>query len=379
MKAWGDHYKIEIPEKPRPGRRVSKPLYTTELGDMYCGLSEKVLKSEPLKELHGQAQLIFTSPPFPLNTKKRYGNKQGEEYIKWFASFAPLLKKFLRPDGSVAIEIGNAWEPGRPVMSTTVLRAFLRFLEKGGLHLCQEFIWHNSARLPSPIEWVNKERIRVKDAFTRIWWMSPTDRPKADNRRVLREYSPSMKRLIETGKYNAGPRPAEYHIGEKSFKTDNNGAIPPNVGDVDSLPSIDQTITPRDFEQATSLLKAANTGSRDSYREFCINRGADIHPARMPKSLVEFFLKFLTEEGDLVIDPFAGSNTTGAIAERMGRRWVSVEAEWDYAVHSLGRFDPEEVVEWDRDLSVYELEEHERKGGATFGQDLLRAAITDVS
>lgn len=379
MADWGEHYEIEIPEEPRPGRRVSKPLYATELGTMYCGLSEKVLKSGPLKDLHGQAQLIFTSPPFPLNTKKRYGNKQGEEYIEWFASFAPLLKKFLTPDGSIVIEIGNAWEPGRPVMSTTVLHAFLRFLERGGLHLCQEFVWYNSARLPSPIEWVNKERIRVKDAFTRIWWMSPTDRPKADNRRVLREYSSSMKRLIKTGKYNAGPRPAEYYIGEESFKTDNKGAIPPNVGDVDGLPSIDRTITPKDFEQATNLLKAANTGSRDSYRQFCINQGATIHPARMPKSLVEFFLKFLTEEGDLVLDPFAGSNTTGAIAEEMGRRWASVEAEWEYAAHSIGRFDPEALVEWDRDLSMFELTEPEHKGGISFDEDLPRVAITDVS
>lgn len=356
MANWGEYYDIGIPEIPRLTRRVSKPLYTTGLGAMYCGLSEKVLKSEPLKNLYGQAQLIFTSPPFPLNTKKRYGNKQGKEYVRWFANFAPLLKKFLTPDGSIVVEIGNAWEPGRPVMSTTVLQAFLRFLEKGGLHLCQEFVWYNSARLPSPIEWVNKERIRVKDAFTRIWWMSPTDRPKADNRRVLREYSPSMKRLIETGKYNAGPRPAEYHIGAESFKTDNKGAIPPNVGEVDSLPSIDQTITPKDYEQATNLLKAANTGSRDFYREFCIDKGATIHPARMPKSLVEFFLKFLTEEGDLVLDPFAGSNTTGAIAEKMERRWISVEAEWQYAVHSIGRFKPERIVELDRDLALVEVQ-----------------------
>ena len=356
MGRWGEEFDVAIPKEPRPNRRASKPVYSTGLGSMYSGLSEKVLKSRPLENLHGQAQLVFTSPPFPLNTKKRYGNLQGEEYIKWFASFAPLLRKFLTPDGSIVVEIGNAWEPGRPVMSTTVLRAFLRFLEKGGLHLCQEFIWYNSARLPSPVEWVNKERIRVKDAFTRIWWMSPTDRPKADNLRVLREYSPSMKRLIETGKYNAGPRPAEYHIGEESFKTDNNGAIPPNVGDVDGLPSIDRTITPKDFEQATNLLKAANTGSRDAYREFCLSHGATIHPARMPRSLVEFFLKFLTDEEDLVMDPFGGSNTTGATAENMGRRWASIEAEWEYAVHSIGRFNPEDIAELDRDLSIIEVE-----------------------
>lgn len=379
MPNWGEHYEITIPKEPRPGRRASKPLYTTARGSMYCGFSEKVLKSRLFAELHGKAQLVLTSPPFPLNTKKRYGNLQGEEYIKWFASFAPLLKKFLTPDGSIVIEIGNAWEPGRPVMSTTVLRAFLQFLEKGGLNLCQEFIWYNSARLPSPIEWVNKERIRVKDAFTRIWWMSPTDRPKADNRRVLREYSPSMKRLIETGKYNAGPRPAEYNIGAESFKTNNNGAIPPNVGDVDGMPSISRVVTPKDFEEATNFLKAANTGSRDAYREFCIDHGATIHPARMPKSLVEFFLRFLTDENDLVLDPFGGSNTTGATAEGMERRWTSIEAEWEYAAHSIGRFAPEAVVNWDRDLSVFELDKTPHKGGVLFGGGLRRVAINDVS
>ena len=54
MANWGDHYEVDIPEEPRPGRRVSMPVYATELGAMYCGLSEKVLQSQPLKELHGQ-------------------------------------------------------------------------------------------------------------------------------------------------------------------------------------------------------------------------------------------------------------------------------------------------------------------------------------
>lgn len=348
MASRGGHYEIEIPKEPRPRRRISKPIYKTALGAMYCGKSERVLKTEKLKALHGSAQLVFTSPPFPLNTKKRYGNLQGDEYVRWFARFAPLLKDYLTPDGSIVIEIGNAWEPGRPVMSTTVLKAFLRFLEKGGLHLCQEFIWYNSARLPSPIEWVNKERIRVKDAFTRIWWMSPTDRPKADNRRVLREYSPSMKRLIETGKYNAGPRPSENHIGAESFKTNNNGAIPPNVLGADDLPTLG------------SVLKAANTRSHDQYRTFCKEKDVRVHPARMPRELVEFFLKFLTDEDDLVIDPFAGSNTTGSIAEEFGRRWISIEAQWEYAAHSISRFDPESVQEVCADLKLTKQAEPEQ-------------------
>ena len=304
-------------------------------------------------------QLAFTSPPFPLNTKKSYGNLQGEAYIRWFAKFAPLLRRMVTDDGSIVVEIGNAWLPGEPAMSTHVLEAFLRFLRRGNLHLCQEFIWYNPARLPSPIEWVNKERIRVKDAFTRVWWMSPTTRPKADNRKVLREYSPSMKRLIQTGKYNPGPRPSQHFIGAESFKADNGGSIPSNVGGTERLPSLDTIITPKRFadllSEADNLLKAANTVSSDDYRSFCVARGAPIHPARMPRTLVEFFLRFLTDEGDLVLDPFAGSNTTGAVAESLGRRWISVEADWTYAAHSIGRFDPTALTATCNEISVAEL------------------------
>lgn len=267
MADWGITHEVEIAPALRNGRRASVPIYETDLGAAYCGDSLKLLKSRPFEARKGGVQLIFTSPPFPLNTKKSYGNLQGEEYIRWFAQFAPLLRDMVTEDGSIVIEIGNAWVPGEPVMATHVIEAFLRFLKKGGLHLCQEFIWYNPARLPSPVQWVNRDRVRVKDAFTRIWWMSPTTRPKADNRKVLREYSPSMKRLIETGKYNAGPRPSEHHIGAESFKTDNSWAIPPNVGGAEAVPALDGMVTPHGFaeylEQTTNLLKAANTLSND--------------------------------------------------------------------------------------------------------------------
>lgn len=320
------------------GTRHTSPVYSTGLGTMYVGDSLEVLQSKQIQRHKGKVQLVFTSPPFPLNTKKKYGNLQGEQYIEWFADFAPRLRDLVTPDGSIVIEIGNAWEPGRPVMSTLVLRALLRFLEKGRLNLCQEFVWYNPARLPSPVQWVNVERIRVKDAFTRIWWMSPTDRPKADNRRVLREYSDSMKKLIKTGKYNAGPRPSQHNIGKKSFKTDNNGAIPPNVLDGDDAPSLN------------TLLKGTNTRSHDQYQLFCREQEIPLHPARMPSELAEFFVRFLTDERDLVLDPFAGSNTTGAVAERLSRRWISCEANWEYASSSIARFTPNDINAVSKDI-----------------------------
>ncbi len=342
MSGWGEEFDVIIGEGPSQDDPLKTPVYRTTLGSMYHGDSLHVLKLPLVQQRKRQVQLVFTSPPFPLNTKKKYGNLKGEEYIEWFASFAPILRDYLTKNGSIVVEIGNAWELGKPVMSTTVLKALLAFLEKGGLYLCQEFVWYNPARLPSPVEWVNKERIRVKDAFTRIWWMSHTDRPKADNRRVLRAYSDSMRRLIDKKKYNSGPRPSQHLIGKTSFFTDNQGAIPPNV------------IGGDEAESLHSLLKATNTRSSDQYQLFCRGRDLPLHPARMPRELVEFFIRFLTDEGDYVLDPFAGSNTTGAISEEMRRKWLSIEAKWEYASTSISRFPPAKIKHTAERLEVVE-------------------------
>jgi site-specific DNA-methyltransferase (cytosine-N4-specific) len=322
---------MSLKEKQRSQAAEPELVYETDAGQMYCGDTLAFFEAQAGMDLRKSVQLAFTSPPFPLIEKKKYGNLRGEEYIEWFASFAPKLRALLTADGSIVIEIGNAWERGKPVMSTVVLRALLEFLERADLHLCQEFVWYNPARLPSPVQWVNVERIRVKDAFSRIWWMSPVERPKADNRRVLKPYSASMKRLIETGKYNSGKRPSEYLIGKNSFKTDNAGAIPPNVIHGDEAPPLG------------SLLKSSNTRSTERYQAYCREHNMPIHPARMPSELVEFFVKFLTDENDLIFDPFGGSNTTGAVAENLGRRWISCEAHRPYIVSSTARFQPDEV------------------------------------
>lgn len=288
--------------------------YRTSLGRMYQGMAEQLLASGFGKRHRGKVQLILTSPPFPLNRKKRYGNKEGEEYIDWLASFASLFKEMLTPNGSVVLEVGNSWEKGAPVMSTLALRALLRFLDEGPLQLCQQFVCYNPAKLPGPAQWVNIERVRVKDAYTNVWWMSPTARPYADNRKVLTPYTSSMVDLLKKRKYNPGRRPSEHVIGEESFFHDNGGAIPSNV------------------------LQYSNTQSSDRYLEYCRSKDLVPHPARMPADLARFFIKFLTEPKNLVFDPFAGSNVTGAAAQDLGRRWISVEPNSEYIESSRGRF-----------------------------------------
>lgn len=297
--------------------------YTTSLGQCFKGNSRNLLTTPYTMEFEGKFDLILTSPPFLLTRKKSYGNLDGKEYIEWFADFASLFCDLLKPTGSIVIEMGNSWVKGQPVMSLLPLQALLAFIEKGNLNLCQQFIWNNPARLPGPAQWVNVERIRVKDAFTHIWWMSPTDRPKADNRNILKEYSQSMIKLLEVGSYNSGKRPSEHDVGKESFLKDNNGAIPSNVF----------------TEEFSSVLNVSNTHANTPYFQFCRQNKLKPHPARMPLEIPEFFIKFLTDPGDWILDPFAGSNTTGEVAEKLDRKWVSVETRWDYIQGSVGRFE----------------------------------------
>lgn len=288
--------------------------YRTPSGIFYNSKIENALESKKLLKHQGNVNLIFTSPPFPLNRKKKYGNLQGEEYIQWLAALAPKLSQLLSVDGSIVIEVGNSWEPGLPVMSTLALRSLLKFMELGELNLCQQFIWNNPAKLPSPAQWVNVDRCRVKDSFTHLWWFSKTPYPKANNKNILVEYSKAMEKLIASKEYNSGRRPSEHKIGKYSFTKDNSGAIP------------------------SSVLTVSNTNSNDQYHKYCRLHDIKIHPARMPSGLAEFFIKFLTSEDDLVLDPFGGSNTTGAAAEKLARKWLSFEPNEDYIRGSLGRF-----------------------------------------
>lgn len=291
--------------------------YWTQRGAIFHSTIEDFLDSEEAESLRHKVQLIFTSPPYPLNTKKKYGNLQGQEYVEWLANLAPQFTKLLKKDGSIVIEIGNSWVPGEPLMSTLALESLLEFLKRGNLNLCQQFISHNPARLPGPAQWVNVERIRAKDSFTHVWWMSPSTRPLADNRNVLQAYSKAMQGLLKRQKYNAGNRPSEHRIGEKSFLSNHGGAIPSNV------------------------LTFSNTTSGDAYLEYCRKHNLKPHPARMPAGLAEFFIRFLTKKRNLVLDPFGGSNITGAAAEALKRRWITIEPNHNYIDSSWGRFEAE--------------------------------------
>ena len=310
------------------------PYYTTGLGQFFVGDSLELLRRST-KRLKGKVDLLLTSPPFPLNKKKKYGNLRGDDYRRWFADLAPLFAELLSERGSIVIEIGNAWMPGRPVQSLLSLESLIGFVSHAdaGLRLCQQFVCYNPCRLPSPAQWVTIERSRVVDSFTHVWWMSKSDYPDADNRRVLRPYSQSMKKLLTSKRFNAGTRPSEHRVSKNGFLRSHGGSIMPNVLELEPTHNGDPVRLP------DSILRFANTSSRDPYYTRCRDAGLKPHPARMPLGLASFFIEFLTEPGDLVLDPFGGSNTTGYAAEQLGRRWIAIEQDRDYAKQSRLRFD----------------------------------------
>ena len=288
-----------------------KPLYETRHGKAFVGDSKELLEAIP----DGSVDLIFTSPPFALQRKKEYGNAEQDDYVAWLSLFAPEIMRVLRDTGSFVLDLGGAYRKGRPVRSLYNYRVLIRFCDEFGFRLAEEFFWYNPAKLPSPIEWVNKRKLRAKDAVNTVWWFSKGDFPKADVKKVLVPYSDRMKKLIESPEsfYKPKARPSGHDIGA-SFGKANGGAIPSN------------------------LLQIPNTESNSQYLRFCKEAGIKGHPARFPEKLPTFFIKFLTEPGDVVLDIFAGSNTCGHAAEAIGRKWLAFELNQNYLAASVFRF-----------------------------------------
>ena len=218
----------------------------------------------------------------------RDGHKSQDDYLLWLAEFGKEVFRVLKEDGSFVLDLGGAYKKGVPSRSLYNFKVLIHFCEEIGFHLAEDFYWFNPSKLPSPIEWVNKRKLRAKDAVNTVWWFSKTAWPKANVSKVLVPYSDRMKKLLKDPDafYKPKRRPSGHDIG-KGFGNDNGGAIPSN------------------------LLQIPNSESNSQYMRGCKEVGIKAHPARFPAKLPEFFIKLLTEPNDIVLDIFSGSNTSG--------------------------------------------------------------------
>lgn len=291
-----------------------QPLYKTKLGSAFVVDSLKALALFDDESI----DVVITSPPFALQRQKSYGNVAEHDYVDWLLPFGKEIYRVLKSTGSFVLDLGGAYRPKSPTRSLYNFRVLLALCDEVGFRLAEDFYWFNPAKLPSPIEWVNKRKIRAKDSVNTVWWLSKGDFPKANVRNVLVPYSDRMKKLLADPEsfYQPKKRPSGHDIGSK-FGNDNGGAIP------------------------TNLLTIPNTDSNSTYLRLCKHFKLERHPARFPEELPRFFIKMLTEPDDLVVDVFAGSNTTGAVAEALGRRWVALESSHEYLQTSIFRFVPQ--------------------------------------
>lgn len=289
-----------------------EPSYETSMGVAYCGDAMELLKQLSSNSVN----LIMTSPPFALTRKKPYDNINADTYVKWFLPFAHEFHRVLRPDGSLVIHMGGSWTRGKPIKNLYLFELLIKLCTDVKFYLAQDLYWFNKAKLPSPAQWVTVKRCRLKDAVDHLWWLSKTPYPKADNRKVLKEYSISMRELLQDPQYYKPrvKRPSGHMISDK-FYNGNQGAIPAN------------------------FFEFSNTDSQSKYLRMCRKQKIRPHPARYPLELPMFFIRFLTDEGDVVLDPFGGSNTTGEAAERLKRRWITFEIVPEYIEFSKFRFD----------------------------------------
>ena len=305
----------EITGKGRTALRNAKPglvvtIFTTASGvALWASCEDAVAHIDD-----ASCALILTSPPYPLLRKKAYGNEDERAYVSWLIGVARTWPRILTRDGSIVLNLGDAWNRGEPTLSLYQERLLVRMEDELGMRLCQRFSWHNPSKMPAPAQWVTVNRVRVKPSVESAFWLSQNPNPKSDNRRVLTPYGDAMRRLMRKGGEAGATRPSGHAIETGAFSTDNGGAIPGN------------------------LIVAANTQSNGAYARGCRAEGLPAHPARFPEALPEFFIRMLTDEGDAVYDPFGGSGATASVAERLGRRWLTSERSLEYVRGARHRF-----------------------------------------
>lgn len=259
--------------------------------------------------------LLFTSPPYPLQRPREYGNVSEDQYVDWFMRIAEQWPRKITRDGSIVINLGEVWNQGVPNLSLYQERLLIRLHDELGLKLCEKFYWHSPTKLPVPKTWVAVRRVRVKPSVEQLYWLSPSDHPYASNREVLTPYSRKMIRTIaQGGECRQGIHPSGHDIKIGAYGRDNGGAIPGNI------------------------LVFPNMESNTQYVRSCKEHGLSVHPARFPAKLPSFFIRFLTRPDDLVYDPFGGSGVTAQEAEILGRRWITSEIIREYVEGSRYRF-----------------------------------------
>lgn len=249
---------------------------------------------------------VLTSPPYPLARQRDYGGPAREEYVDWLCACLEPLVKRMAPGASLFLNVSNdIFETGSPARSLYRERLVIALHERLGLSKMDEWVWNNPSKAPGPIQWASKHRIQVNTAWEPVYWF--TNDPKAcfaDNRRVLKPHTESHARFVAKGGAKTaavfGDGANRRRVG--AFSAPTPGAIPRNV-----------------------LTVPHKCPSQVALRAWWREQGIPLHSATMPLAIADHVVRFATEPGQLVVDPFGGLCTTAVAAENNGRRWIVSE------------------------------------------------------
>jgi DNA modification methylase len=263
--------------------------------------------------------LCLTSPPYCLAQPRAYGNPTQAQYVDFICESLEPIVRNLVAGGSICLNVSNdIFDRGSPARSLVRERMVIALHERLGLHKVDEIIWSNPSKAPGPIAWASKKRVHLNVGWEPVYWFTnDPSKLRSDNRRVLLPHTDRHLKLVEQG---GEQRRAAYGDGANklrpgSFGKPTPGRIPRNV-----------------------ITVGHRCGHQTPARNAAKEAGFPVHGATMPYSLADFLVRLTTEEGDLVVDQFAGYMTTAEAAERNGRRWVVAEKNFEYLWPGSARF-----------------------------------------
>lgn len=253
--------------------------------DVKLGDCKDVLKQLPDNSI----DLIFTSPPYADQRKNTYGGVSPDAYVDWFLPISQELLRVLKPTGTFVLNIKEKVVDGE--RSTYVLELILALRKQGWLWT-EEFVWHKKNCFPG--KWSN----RFRDAWERLLQFNKD--------RKFNMYQDAVK--VPIGDW-AKDRLKNLSETDKIRDNAKNGS---GFGKNISNWLGKETVYP------TNVIHLATE---------CSNKN---HSAAFPESLPEWFIKLFTQEGDTVLDPFAGSGTTLFVSQKLSRNSIGIEIMPEY-------------------------------------------------
>lgn len=256
--------------------------------------------------------LALASPPYPIAKGRAYGRAPLAAYVDFICKLTEPVVRNMVPGGSLVLNVSNdVFEPEQPARSTYVERLVIALVDRLGLHLVDRLPWVNLSKPPGPVRYASLDRTHLNSGWEPCYWFT-TDphRLRSDNRRVLLAHTKRQQQLIHAG---GEQRQRSFSDGAytlrpgRSFANDTPGKIARNV---------------LNFGHACA--------GQQAYKRAARELALPVHGAPFPEAMIRFLVEFMTEPGDMVADFCAGSQTTAAVCEELGRPWITTEIIGEY-------------------------------------------------